>query len=60
MHHWKFTSLPESDMKVLLIDDDKDYATGLKFLLKKFNIDVEMEHRIKSAEKNLRCSHQQP
>jgi len=56
MHHWKFTSLPESDMKVLLIDDDKDYATGLTFLLKKFNIDVEMEHRIKSAEKKLRCS----
>ena len=29
---------PKFDMKVLLIDDDEDFATGLAILLEKFNI----------------------
>ena len=41
-------------MNVLLVDDDKDFATGLAIFLEKFNIATVIEHRIASAEKLLR------
>ena len=40
-------------MKVLLVDDDEEFAAGLANLLEKFNITVVMEHRVASAEKRL-------
>lgn len=44
------------DMKVLLVDDDEEFAIGLSILLKKLNIDTVLEHRIAGAEKQLRKS----
>ena len=41
-------------MNVLLVDDDKDFATGLAIFLEKFNIATVIEHRFASAEKLLR------
>lgn len=49
--------LAKFDMRVLLVDDDEDFATGLAILLEKFNIATVMEHRIASAETQLRRSH---
>ena len=40
-------------MKVLLVDDDEEFAAGLANLLEKFNITAVMEHRVASAEKRL-------
>ena len=45
---------PKFDMKVLLIDDDEDFANGLKIFLEKFNIATVIESRITSAEKQLK------
>ena len=45
---------PKFDMKVLLIDDDEDFANGLKIFLEKFNIATVIEGRITSAEKQLK------
>lgn len=45
---------PKFDMKVLLVDDDEDFANGLKIFLEKFNIATVIESRIKSAEKQLK------
>ena len=45
---------PKFDMKVLLIDDDEDFANGLKIFLGKFNIATVIESRITSAEKQLK------
>lgn len=44
------------DMKVLLVDDDEEFAIGLSVLLQKLNIDTVLEHRIAGAEKQLRKS----
>ena len=44
------------DMKVLLVDDDEEFATGLSILLEKLNIATVLAHRIASAEKQLRKS----
>jgi len=44
---------PKFDMKVLLVDDDEDFANGLKIFLEKFNIATVIESRITSAEKQL-------
>ena len=44
------------DMKVLLVDDDEEFATGLSILLEKLNIATVLAHRIASAEKLLRKS----
>jgi len=41
-------------MKVLLVDDDEDFANGLKIFLEKFNIATVIESRITSAEKQLK------
>ena len=41
------------DMKVLLVDDDEEFATGLSILLEKLNIATVLAHRIASAEKQL-------
>ena len=40
-------------MKVLLVDDDEEFAAGLANLLEKFNITAVLEHRVASAEKRL-------
>jgi DNA-binding response OmpR family regulator len=40
-------------MKVLLVDDDEEFASGLANLLEKFNITAVLEHRVASAEKRL-------
>lgn len=45
---------PKFDMKVLLVDDDEDFANGLKIFLEKFNIATVIESRITSAEKQLK------
>ena len=45
---------PKFDMKVLLIDDDENFANGLKIFLEKFNIATVIESRITSAEKQLK------
>ena len=45
---------PKFDMKVLLVDDDEDFANGLKIFLEKFNIATAIESRITSAEKQLK------
>jgi len=45
---------PKFDMKVLLVDDDEDFANGLKIFLEKFNIATVTESRITSAEKQLK------
>ena len=45
---------PKFDMKVLLVDDDDDFANGLKIFLEKFNIATVIESRITSAEKQLK------
>jgi len=45
---------PKFDMKVLLVDDDEDFANGLKIFLEKFNIASVIESRITSAEKQLK------
>ena len=45
---------PKFDMKVLIVDDDEDFANGLKIFLEKFNIATVIESRITSAEKQLK------
>ena len=45
---------PKFDMKVLLVDDDENFANGLKIFLEKFNIATVIESRITSAEKQLK------
>ena len=43
-------------MRVLLVDDDKKFTTGLKIFLNKFSIFVTIEDCISSAEKQLKKS----
>ena len=43
-------------MRVLLVDDDKKFTTGLKIFLNKFSIIVTIEDCISSAEKQLKKS----
>ena len=42
------------DMIVLLVDDDEKFTSGLSVFLEKFNIATIVEHRISSAEKQIR------
>ena len=51
--HQKFE---ENEVRVLIVDDDKNFAEGLSNFLEKFNISTIIENRITSAEKKLRRS----
>ena len=44
------------NMKVLHVDDDKEFSTALSIFLEKLNITTVLAHRISSAEKQLRRS----
>lgn len=49
-------SSPKFAIKVLLVEDDEDFAYGLAIFLEKFNIVTVVESRIASAEKRIRRS----
>jgi len=51
--HQKFE---ENEVRVLIVDDDKNFAEGLSNFLEKFNISTIIENRITRAEKKLRRS----
>ena len=44
----------ECNMNILLVDDDKSFANGLKIFLEKFGINTVIKHRIANAEAQLK------
>lgn len=44
----------ECKMNILLVDDDKSFANGLKIFLEKFDINTVIKHRIANAEAQLK------